>query len=100
VSIQVDTQVQIQLSPSEVNVIKIWADTTIHGGHWGDGDFAVPEEHIILQKINDAPDGRIELNKNEIRIILTWSESSRGIHTMEEENVINKLRSAVDKWKK
>ena len=85
----------IHFSPSEIATIKIWAETTIHGGHWGDGDFAVPEENIILEKIAKMDNGMVELTTSEARIILTWSESSHGIHTMEEVSVINKLRSAL-----
>ena len=90
---------QLHFSPSEIEIIKIWADTTIHGGHWGDGDFAVPEENIILDKIAKTGNGMVDLSDSEARIILTWSESSRGIHTMEEESVINKLNEALKEWK-
>lgn len=88
---------EILLSQSEIDVIKIWADNTIHGGHWGDGDFMIPEENIILDKFDKVKNGKVYLTKNEVRIILTWSESSYGIHTLEEENVINKLKSTVEK---
>ncbi len=88
---------EIPLSQSEINVIKIWADNTIHGGHWGDGDFMVPEENIILDKFDKIKNGNVHLNRNEVRIILTWSESSHGINTIEEENVIKKLKSAIEK---
>jgi hypothetical protein len=89
----------IRLSPAEVAVIRIWADENIHGGHWGDGDFMVPEENIILQKINDARDGQVDLSPTEVKIVLAWSESSRGIHTMEEASVIKKIRTALGNWK-
>jgi hypothetical protein len=88
---------EILLSQSEIDVIKIWADNTIHGGHWGDGDFMIPEENIILDKFDKVKNGKVHLTKNEVRIILTWSESSHGIHTIEEENVINKLKSTIEK---
>ncbi len=86
----------IHLTESQKNVIKIWADKTIHGGHWGNGDFMVPEESIILKKIENSNGGRISLTSNEVRIILVWSESSRGIHTLEEESTIQKLKSITD----
>jgi hypothetical protein len=85
----------IHLTDSQINVIKIWADTTIHGGHWGDGDFMVPEESIILNKIENSDDGHVSLTSNEVRIILAWSESSHGIHTLEEESTIQKLKLVV-----
>ncbi|KPJ89418.1 MAG: hypothetical protein AMS17_02070 [Spirochaetes bacterium DG_61] len=90
---------RIHLSPFEIEIIKIWAEATIHGGHWGNGDFAVPEEKIILEKIAKTGNGKLDLTESEARILLTWSESSRGIHTMEEVSVINKLNEALKKWK-
>lgn len=86
---------EIYLSAPEVAVIKIWADTNIHGGHWGDGDFFVPEEKIILEKLDNIKNGKLKFTKYEAGIILAWSESSRGIYTMEEESVINKLNDTV-----
>jgi hypothetical protein len=86
---------RVHLTESQINVIKIWADKTIHGGHWGDGDFMVPEESIILKKIENSK-GHVSLNQNEVRIILTWSESSHGIYTLEEESTIHKLKSITD----
>jgi len=88
---------ELVLTGSEVNVVKIWAESSIHGGHWGDSDLIIPEEDIILNKINNMNDYRINISKNEARIILTWSETSFGIHTTEEESVINKLKKVCKK---
>lgn len=85
----------LTLSEREVNVIKNWAEKSIHGGHWGDGDLLVPEEEIILEKLNRIGKGRMNFTEIEANIILVWSESSLGIHTMEEESVINKLKSII-----
>ena len=87
---------KIYLSANEVNAVKAWADKNIHGGHWGDGDLAIPEEAIILKKLEGMENGNIELKDNEAKIILTWSESSMGIHTMEEDSVIKKLRKLIE----
>ena len=87
---------EFYLSANEVNSIKAWADKIIHGGHWGDGDIVIPEESIILKKIEEMQDGRLDLKENEAKIILTWSESSMGIHTMEEDSVIKKLQRIVN----
>jgi len=88
--------VEIYLSANEVNVIRAWADKNIHGGHWGDGDFTIPEETIILRKLSNIVNGKVQLNDNEAKIILVWSESSLGIHNMEEESVIKKMKLLVD----
>ncbi len=82
---------EVQLSPAEVEVIKIWAESSIHGGHWGDNDLVVPEEDIILSKLKNIKNGKVDISPNEARIILTWSSTSLGIHTYEEEQVIKKL---------
>lgn len=87
----------VKLSENEVNVIKVWADTCIHGGHWGDGDIVIPEEDIILKKLENMKGDRLTLTENEARLILMWSDSSRGIHTMEESNVIKKLKSNIER---
>lgn len=88
---------ELHLSANEVTAIKIWADTNIHGGHWGDGDFFVPEEKIILEKLDKMKNGMLELTKYDAGIILAWSESSHGIYTMEEESVIRKLNDNIEK---
>ena len=84
--------VKVYLSENEVVAVKAWADKIIHGGHWGDGDIVIPEESIILRKIEEIQDGILDLKETEIKIILTWSESSMGIHTIEEDSVIKKLQ--------
>ena len=84
--------VKVYLSENEVIAVKAWADKIIHGGHWGDGDIVIPEESIILRKIEEIQDGILDLKETEIKIILTWSESSMGIHTIEEDSVIKKLQ--------
>jgi hypothetical protein len=87
---------KLYLSVTEVDSIKAWADKIIHGGHWGDGDIVIPEESIILNKIDGMQGGMLDLKVNEAKIILTWSESSMGIHTMEEDSVIKKLQRIVN----
>jgi len=88
----------IYLTEGEINAIKVWADNTIHGGHWGDGDLMVPEEEIILKKISSMKDNTLTLTEQEAMIILGWSDSAYGILTMEEYSVLRKLKSLV--WKR
>ena len=82
----------IMFTDREVLLIKIWADSIIHGGHWGDGDIIIPEEDIILTKLQNIEDNTVSLSENEAKIILTWSDSTLGIHTLEEESIIKKLK--------
>ncbi len=91
---------KVELSPAEIEAIKIWAESSIHGGHWGDNDIVIPEEDIILKKLDKAKNGEVDISPNEARIILTWSSTSLGIHTYEEEQVIKKLsRIAEDLYR-
>jgi hypothetical protein len=85
----------LKFSDSEITVIKVWAENNIHGGHWGNGDFYIPEEKIILQKLDNVKKGKIEINEYEAGIILKWSESLRGVYTMEDESAINKIKEAI-----
>jgi len=86
---------KLVLSSNEIKIIRIWADSTMHGGHWGDGDIVLPEERIILDKLGNTGGGELDFTPEEARIVLIWSESSRGIHTMEEESAIGKLRAVL-----
>jgi len=86
----------IMFTDREVLIIKIWADSIIHGGHWGDGDVIIPEEDIILTKLQNMEDNTVSLSENEAKIILTWSDSTLGIHTLEEESVIKKLKPLLE----
>ena len=90
---------ELYLSDNEVRAIKAWADKNIHGGHWGDSDIVIPEEEIILKKLDRINESKVELKENEMRIILAWSESSLGIHNMEEDSVIKKLKLCINKNK-
>ena len=85
----------LKFTDSEIAVIKVWAENTIHGGHWGDGDFYIPEEKIILEKLDNVKNGNIEINEYEAGIIVKWSESLRGVYTMEDESAIIKLKEAI-----
>jgi hypothetical protein len=85
----------VKFTDFEIAVIKIWADNSIRGGHWGDGDFYIPEEKIILQKLDNANKGKIEINEYEAGIMIKWSESLRGVYTMEDASAIKKLKEAV-----
>jgi hypothetical protein len=86
----------VELNDREIKAIQAWAESIIHGGHWGDGDAIVPEEDIILQKLNAAAGSKLTLNEHEVRIILSWSDSTLGILNLEEESVIRKLTALLE----
>jgi hypothetical protein len=85
----------ISLSENEKNVIRLWAEHNIHGGHWGDGDLEIPEEKILLDKISNLKNGTLSITETEARIIMMWSRSTLGIHNIEEDSVINKVLSSM-----
>ena len=82
----------LELNDREVRAIQIWAEEIVHGGHWGDGDVAVPEEEILLRKLGCMKGNRLSLSETEAKIILAWSDSALGIYTMEEYSVIRKIK--------
>ena len=86
----------LPLTDREVKAIRIWADSVIHGGHWGDGDAIIPEEDIIIKKLDSRENDVISLNEQEAKIILSWSDITLGIHTLEEESVLKKLKSLLE----
>ena len=82
----------LELSEREARAIQIWAENIVHGGHWGDGDVAVPEEEILLKKLGNMKHNRLSVSETEAKIILSWSDSTLGIYTMEEDSVIKKIK--------
>jgi len=87
--------VTIQLSDREAQAIRIWAESVIHGGHWGDGDVIVPEEDILLNKLTSMTNNRLSISQTEAKIILAWSDTTLGIHTIEEDSVVKKIRNLL-----
>jgi hypothetical protein len=85
----------LDLSDREARAIQIWAESIVHGGHWGDGDLSVPEEEILLRKLGSMKDNRLSISETEAKIILAWSDSTLGIYTMEEDSVIKKINSLL-----
>ena len=88
---------ELFLTDGEINIIKVWADSNIHSGHWGDGDLMVPEEEILLRKLHNIIEGKLHITDREAKLILTWSESSHGIHIMEEDSIVAKLKVLIEK---
>jgi len=87
----------LKLTATELEQLKHWADKTIHGGHFGNNDIILPEESIVLDKINRYDEGYIEIDERDLRIIMIWAENTLGSTlkgmTGEEISLINKLKS-------
>lgn len=86
----------IKLTPLELKQLLIWADNTIAGGHFGDGNVVFPEEGFTLQKLKKSPAGEIEISPRDLKIMLIWVENAvgstmRGM-TSEETSLIAKLK--------
>jgi hypothetical protein len=86
---------EIRLSENERQVIRHWAEKNMHGGHWGDGDIEIPEERILLGKLQNTKGNTLDLTDMEARIILMWSRSALGIYNIEEDSVIRKITSKI-----
>ena len=85
-------------SSSEIRQILIWAEHAIEGGHFGDGNFMLPEEAITRKKMQEHTDGDIHLSKMDLKIIRYWAEGTLGSSLKgmvpEEISVIEKLQWA------
>ena len=88
----------LTLTPLECKQLVIWADNTMAGGHWGDGNVVFPEEEITIQKVNAATDGKIKVSERDINTMIIWAENAVGKTlkgmTSEEISLISKLREA------
>lgn len=81
---------QVQFSKQEVKILHIWADSIIHGGHWGDGDIIFPDEQIALNTLERAANNeKIDLSGRTVQIFLIWA--ARSTDTPEEELLKEKL---------
>lgn len=94
---------ELKLTNLELRQLLIWADHTISGGHWGDGDVVFPEEGITLDKLNKSQDGTVEANERDISTMIIWCENAIGKTlkgmTSEEISLIEKLKSAEKRIK-
>ncbi|HOJ50534.1 MAG TPA: hypothetical protein PKW55_06975 [Spirochaetota bacterium] len=79
----------IIFSDIEKKIIKIWYNSKVYGGHWGDNYFVLPEEEILFNKIMN--DFSIEINPIYLRILKYWAEESSD--TPEEEELKKKIES-------
>ncbi len=88
----------IALTNLELRQMIIWAENTISGGHFGDGNVIFPEESITMYKLKNSNSGKLDLSERDIRILIIWAENAigktlRGI-TSEEISLIDKLQKA------
>ena len=92
---------EISFTNSEIRQLTIWAESTIHGGHYGDGDIILPDENVILTKLKKTNDGTIKLTNRDIEVLLIWAGNAIGSDlqgmTPEEISALQKLKQAKDK---
>ena len=91
----------VNLTNRELFIIKTWAESTISGGHWGNGDVLFPDEANALSKININTDSKaniiINFNQIDIKTILIWADTSTD--SPEEvllKEKLNKLKDRTD----
>ncbi len=89
---------KLELNDLELKQLTIWADHTIAGGHFGDGNVVFPEEEITLNKLKKSQDGKIEVRERDVQVMIIWCENAIGKTlkgmTSEEISLINKLKQA------
>ncbi len=96
-------ETSLKLTRHEADIIRLWSDKTIHGGHWGDGDCVFPDEGIVLEKLAAIKDGGDAVfTTRDIEIMLVWLENHSGSHltgglslTGEEVPIVHKIKAAA-----
>jgi len=87
---------KVNLNKSEIKQILVWAEHMIEGGHFGDGNFMIPEEAGIRDKLQHFEGEEIELSAIDLKIIKYWAEGTLGsilrASLPEEISVIDKLK--------
>jgi hypothetical protein len=85
---------QLVLSSVELRVLRIWADATINGGHWGDGSVILPDE-VAANSLLDAAIAGVPFlcNPRQVFTFLVWSDESSD--TPEEVMLKEKLEQAL-----
>ncbi len=88
------SKIQLILSSLEKRQLVIWAEKTIHGGHYGDLDVMIPEEGELLERLKDVK-GSIDITQRDVHIMKMWAENSIGGslrgQTIEERNLVKKI---------
>ena len=92
----------LNLTDLEKRQILIWADDTMAGGHWGNGNVVFPEEQITLQKLNSSTND-IKVEERDVKTMMIWAENAIGKTlkgmTSEEISLIQKLKDLEEKTK-
>ena len=82
------------LSATEIRILRIWADTVMHGGHWGDGAVVLPDEADALARLDAAAAGEPPaLSARHFFTFLVWSGAST--ETPEEILLRERLEAAL-----
>ncbi|MDH5682753.1 MAG: hypothetical protein OEZ36_14270, partial [Spirochaetota bacterium] len=85
----------LKLTELEKKQLLIWADNTMTGGHWGNGNVVFPEEANTLQKINTSSSNELTIEERDLKTMIIWAENAIGKTlkgmTSEEISLINKL---------
>ncbi|HEO66216.1 MAG TPA: hypothetical protein ENI73_10165 [Spirochaetes bacterium] len=91
---------KLELTELELKQLVIWADHTIAGGHFGDGNVVFPEEGITLDKLKNSQDGTLEIRERDVQVMIIWCENAIGKTlkgmTSEEISLIAKLEQAQE----
>ena len=96
-------EVDIDFSDHQLNLINLWADSTIHGGHYGDGDAVFPDEQIVLDKLGRSGSEQVSWTRRNLEIILIWAEKAVGgmrsgkeTLNIDEFRVLEKIRKTLE----
>jgi hypothetical protein len=82
--------VDFPLSGTELRILRIWGETTMQGGHWGDGNIVLPDESNLIARLGNVP---VALTRRDFDILRIWLGASS--HTPEEETLEARVRSML-----
>ena len=95
--------VDIAFTDHEKELLELWADSTIHGGHYGDGDAVFPDEQLVLNKLREKARPRVRWTRRNLEIILIWAEHAVGglrpgkeALNIDESRLLEKIRRTLD----
>jgi hypothetical protein len=82
----------VQFSNEEIRAMRIWGDTVINGGHWGNGQVLFPDEEMALTYIDTLEAGlAVKISNRMAKILLIWADKAAMI-SPEEQMLVEKLK--------
>jgi len=89
--------IELHTTPVEKKRLQGIAEAVLNPGHWGNAAVEIPEEQLLLKKIQNADNG-IELSLRELELLLSWMNTITGYGTFllsEDVILLNRVHQAL-----